>query len=146
MVMEEGIMRTANYTDLRANLKGYIDSVIDDYDTVIINRGNGKGVVMISLDEYNSLKETEYIMSSPETMAAIRQGEEDIKNGKRIKRILLDIREHPYTGIAKPEPLKYDLTGKWSRRINEEHRIIYSVNDDRVEIDILSMRYHYSKK
>lgn len=39
MVMEEGIMRTANYTDLRANLKGYIDSVIDDYDTVIINRG-----------------------------------------------------------------------------------------------------------
>lgn len=62
------------------------------------------------------------------------------------KKILLDIREHPYTGIAKPEPLKYDLTGKWSRHINEEHRIVYSVNDDRVEIDILSMRYHYSKK
>lgn len=39
---------------------------------------------MISLDEYNSIKETEYIMSSPETMAAIRQGEEDIKNGKGI--------------------------------------------------------------
>ena len=54
-------MRTANYTDLRANLKSYIDAVIDDYDTVVVNRGNGKGVVMISLDEYNSLKETEYI-------------------------------------------------------------------------------------
>lgn len=40
---------------------------------------------MISLDEYNSLKETEYIMSSPETMAAIRQGEEDIRNGKGIE-------------------------------------------------------------
>jgi antitoxin YefM len=78
-------MRTANYTDLRANLKGYIDAVVDDCDTVIVNRGNGKGVVMISLDEYNSLKETEYIMSSPETMAAIRQGEEDIKNGKGIE-------------------------------------------------------------
>ena len=51
-------MRTANYTDLRANLKSYIDAVIDDYDTVVVNRGNGKGVVMISLDEYNSLKET----------------------------------------------------------------------------------------
>ena len=37
-------MRTANYTDLRANLKGYIDAVVDDCDTVIINRGNGKGV------------------------------------------------------------------------------------------------------
>ena len=78
-------MRTANYTDLRANLKGYIDAVVDDCDTVIVNRGNGKGVVMISLDEYNSLKETEYIISSPETMAAIRQGEEDIKNGKGIE-------------------------------------------------------------
>ena len=77
-------MRTANYTDLRTNLKSYIDSVIDDYDTIVINRGNGKGVVMISLDEYNSLKETEYIMSSPETMEAIRQGEEDIKKGNCI--------------------------------------------------------------
>lgn len=77
-------MRTANYTDLRANLKGYIDSVIDDCETVIINRGNGTGVVMISLDEYNSLKETEYIMSSPATMEAIRKGEEDIKNGDFI--------------------------------------------------------------
>lgn len=77
-------MRTANYTDLRTNLKGYIDSVIDDCDTVIINRGNGKGVVMISLDEYNSLKETEYLMSSPATMEAIRKGEEDIKNGNSI--------------------------------------------------------------
>lgn len=74
-------MRTANYTDLRTNLKGYIDSVIDDCETVIVNRGNGKGVVMISLDEYNSLKETEYLMSSTATMKAIRQGEEDIKNG-----------------------------------------------------------------
>ena len=77
-------MRTANYTDLRTNLKEYIDSVIDDYETVIINRGNGKGVVMISLDEYNSLKETEYIMSSPATMEAIRRGEEDIKNDNLI--------------------------------------------------------------
>ena len=56
-------MRTANYTDLRANLKGYIDSVIDDCETVIVNRGKGSGVVMISLDEYNSLKETEYILT-----------------------------------------------------------------------------------
>lgn len=79
-----GFMRTANYTDLRANLKSYIDAVIDDYDTVVVNRGNGKGVVMISLDEYNSLKETEYIMSSPETMEAIHKGEEDIKNGNFI--------------------------------------------------------------
>ena len=70
-------MKTTNDTDLRANLKGYIDSVIDDCDTVFINRGNGAGVVMISLEEYNSLKETEYIMSSEQTRNDIRKGEED---------------------------------------------------------------------
>ena len=78
-------MRTANYTDFRANLKTYMDAVIDDCDTVIINRGNDTGVVLISLEEYNSLKETEYIMSSPETLEAIRKGDEDIKNGRGIK-------------------------------------------------------------
>ncbi len=77
-------MRTATFTDFRANLKDYMDTVIDDYDTLIINRPSGKAVVMISLDEYNSIKETEYIMSSPETMEAIRQGEEDRKNGRMI--------------------------------------------------------------
>ena len=80
-----GDMRTANYTDFRANLKGYIDSVIEDCDTVIINRGNDTGVVLISLEEYNSLKETEYIMSSPETLEAIRRGDDDIKNGRGTK-------------------------------------------------------------
>ena len=78
-------MRKANYTDFRANLKGYIDSVIEDCDTVIINRGNDTGVVLISLEEYNSLKETEYIMSSPETLEAIRKGDDDIKNGRGTK-------------------------------------------------------------
>ncbi len=78
-------MRTANYTDFRANLKDYMDFVIDDCDAVIINRGNDMGVVLISLEEYNSLKETEYIMSSPETMEAIRKGDEDIKSGRGIK-------------------------------------------------------------
>ena len=59
---------------------------------------------------------------------------------------LEDIAAHPYTGIGKPEPLKYELAGKWSRRINAEHRIVYSVHDDIIEVYIFSMRYHYSKK
>ncbi len=79
-------MRTTNFTDFRANMKSYMDAIIDDYDTLIINRPNGSGIVMMSLEEYNAIKETEYIMSSPETMAAIRQGEEDIKSGKGIIR------------------------------------------------------------
>ena len=65
---------------------------------------------------------------------------------ERISALLKDIMEHPYTGIGKPEPLKYDLAGKWSRRINAEHRLIYSVNEDIITVYVFSMRYHYSKK
>lgn len=78
-------MRTANYTEFRSNLKSYIDSVINDCDTVIINRGQDTGVVLISLEEYNSLKETEYIMSSPAMVDIIRKGDQEIKNGGGTK-------------------------------------------------------------
>ena len=64
---------------------------------------------------------------------------------KKITTLLRDISEHPYTGIGKPEPLKYELSGKWSRRINSEHRIIYSVHESTasVYVYVFSMRYHY---
>jgi len=65
---------------------------------------------------------------------------------KKISDLLHDISEHPYTGIGKPEPLKYGLAGKWSRRINSEHRIIYSISDDTIVVYVFSMRYHYTKK
>lgn len=64
----------------------------------------------------------------------------------KITALLSDIADHPYTGIGKPEPLKYELAGKWSRRINEEHRLVYSVHNDMVEVHIFSMKFHYSKK
>lgn len=62
---------------------------------------------------------------------------------KKIVTLLEDIAAHPYTGIGKPEALKYELSGYWSRRINSEHRIIYRVIDTVVEVQILAMRYHY---
>ncbi len=65
---------------------------------------------------------------------------------KRISDLLADIIEHPFTGIGKPEALKYDLSGYWSRRINSEHRIIYCVRDNMIEVFVLSLRFHYSKK
>ena len=65
---------------------------------------------------------------------------------KKITELLEDIAAHPFTGIGKPEPLKYDLFGKWSRRINAEHRIIYSVSNERIEIYVFSMKHHYLKK
>ena len=65
---------------------------------------------------------------------------------KRITTLLKDIAKHPYTGIGKPEQLKFNLAGKWSRRINATDRIVYQVIEDMIEVEILSMKYHYSKK
>lgn len=62
---------------------------------------------------------------------------------KRISDLLADIMAHPFTGIGKPEPLKHNLQGKWSRRINREHRLIYSVSDGKVYVYVFSMRDHY---
>lgn len=62
---------------------------------------------------------------------------------KRISRLLEDIVAHPFTGIGKPEPLKGNLSGKWSRRITEEHRLVYSVSNNMIYVYVFSMRYHY---
>ena len=59
----------------------------------------------------------------------------------RINRLIKDIQREPYTGIGKPEPLKHGLSGYWSRRINDEHRIVYKVLGD--QIFIAQLRYHY---
>lgn len=66
---------------------------------------------------------------------------EDRKILKRINTLIEDIKRNGYTGIGKPEPLKYGLTGWWSRHITGEHRLIYRLHDG--EIQIASCRYHY---
>ena len=63
---------------------------------------------------------------------------------KRITQLLKDIEQHPFTGIGKPEPLKGNNQGKWSRRITDEHRLVYSISSGRIYIYVFSMRYHYS--
>jgi len=55
--------------------------------------------------------------------------------------LIKDILRQPFTGIGKPEPLKQELQGYWSRRINDEHRLVYKVSDD--AIIIISCKYHY---
>lgn len=65
----------------------------------------------------------------------------DIKNYKRIKRLVKNIQETPFTSIGKPEPLKYSMTNLWSRRITHEHRLVYSI--DAIEIIMYSCRFHY---
>jgi len=60
---------------------------------------------------------------------------------KRINALIKDIQRNPFEGIGKPEPLKHALSGFWSRRINDEHRIVYKVTDD--NILIAQLRFHY---
>ncbi|MHB8836954.1 MAG: Txe/YoeB family addiction module toxin [Candidatus Methylomirabilia bacterium] len=60
---------------------------------------------------------------------------------KRINRLIQEITRDPYSGFGKPEPLKHGLSGYWSRRINDEHRIVYRVSEDAVLI--AQLRYHY---
>ena len=60
---------------------------------------------------------------------------------KRINALIKDITREPFEGIGKPEPLKHALSGYWSRRINDEHRIVYKIQDN--SLFIAQLRYHY---
>jgi len=60
---------------------------------------------------------------------------------RKISDLLEDIVRHPFTGIGKPEPLKHQLQGCWSRHINSEHRLVYEIFEE--NIHILSLRGHY---
>ena len=65
----------------------------------------------------------------------------DRKILKRINLLIKDIQRNPFNGIGKPEPLKYQLQGCWSRRITDKHRLVYEIAEETVRI--ISCRYHY---
>ena len=67
--------------------------------------------------------------------------EQDRKQLKRIHQLLKEIMRTPFAGIGKPEPLRGDLQGYWSRRIDRTHRLVYRVLKDRIQV--LACRYHY---
>ncbi len=60
---------------------------------------------------------------------------------KKINELIKDIKKSPFEGIGKPEPLKYDLAGYWSRRIDHEHRLVYQVVENKLKI--YACRFHY---
>ena len=65
----------------------------------------------------------------------------DRKMLQRINLLIRDIQRDPYSGLGKPEPLKHQFSGFWSRRIDDEHRLVYTFIDD--ELIIVQCRYHY---
>lgn len=77
-------MKTTNYTDLRNNLKSYLDGVINDSEPLIVHRSGNESVVVISLEEYNSIKETGIHYEISCLMDIIRKGDEEIKNGEGV--------------------------------------------------------------
>ena len=67
--------------------------------------------------------------------------EQDRRQALRIIRLIRDVQRDPFLGLGQPEPLKHDLAGCWSRRIDAEHRLVYEVFEDKIRI--LACRYHY---
>ncbi len=66
---------------------------------------------------------------------------EDKQLYRKIIALIKDIQHTPFSGLGKPEPLRHELQGYWSRRINDEHRLVYKVTDD--DIIIAACKYHY---
>ena len=84
--------------------------------------------------------EVEYTLQAKEDMGFWKKSN-NVAVLKKIRKLIEAILQSPYEGIGKPEALKYNLTGCWSRRINNEHRIVYEVFDDKIIVH--SLKGHY---
>lgn len=83
-------MLAANYSEFRSDLKKFLDSVEKNNETLIIKRGKGKGTVMISLDEYNSLMETVHLLSSKANADRLYESIQQMREGKTITKDLIE--------------------------------------------------------
>jgi antitoxin YefM len=83
-------MIAANYTEFRTELKKFLDEVEDNNETLVVKRGTGKGTVVISLKEYNSIIETMHLLSSRSNATRLYESIEQLKNGKGIQNQLID--------------------------------------------------------
>jgi antitoxin YefM len=83
-------MIAANYTEFRNELKNYLDDVEFNNETLIIKRGSGKGAVLISLDEYNSIMETLHLLKSKKNAKRLFESIEQMKTGKKAQHKLIE--------------------------------------------------------
>jgi antitoxin YefM len=83
-------MIAANFSEFRTNLKNYLDNVEDNNETLIIKRKTGKGAVMISLDEYNSIMETVHLLSSKANADNLYESIRQMKNGEKVTKGLIE--------------------------------------------------------
>jgi len=85
-------MMAANYSEFRTSLKRYLDDVEDNNDTLIIKRGTGKGTVLISLEEYNSMTETIHLLSSKANADRLYESIRQIKDGTGMTKDLIEVK------------------------------------------------------
>lgn len=123
-------MRTMTYSKSRAKYAETLNAVTDDREEVIITRAGHDPAVMVSLEDYESLKETAYLLRSPENARRLLASIERLETGTGSSRDLIEL-------------LKHGFQGYWSRRTTDEHRLIYKLMHD--EIQIAACRYHYSR-
>jgi antitoxin YefM len=83
-------MIAANYTEFRTDLKKFLDEVEDNNETLIVKRGIGKGAVMISLNEYNSIMETLHLLSSRANAERLYESIQQLKEGKGFQKSLIE--------------------------------------------------------
>lgn len=86
-------MLAVNYTNLRDNMKAYMDKVTDDYETMIVTRKNNKNVVMISEESYNNLMENIYVMGNKENYDWLMKGKSQLENGQCSVRELVEVED-----------------------------------------------------
>jgi antitoxin YefM len=84
-------MKTATVSDFRDNVKEYLDQVAENHEELIISRPKNKNIVVLSLDDYESLKETTYLLSSPANAARLQEGLEQYKKKKTIVKSIKDL-------------------------------------------------------
>jgi antitoxin YefM len=83
-------MIAANFSEFREGLKGFLDSVENDNETLVIKRKSGKGAVVLSLEEYNSMLETLHLLSSKKNADRLRESIQQMKSGKTVTPTLED--------------------------------------------------------
>ncbi len=86
----------------------------------------------------------EFTIDALSEIAILKKSEVAAYN--KLQKLLLELMEHPYTGTGKPKQLKGDLSGCYSRRITQKHRLVYSVDNEKVIVLILSASGHYEDK
>ncbi len=84
-------MKHTTSTDLRKNLSAYMDRVNDDHEPLLVTRANGKPVLMISVEDYDSLDETSYLLSSPANAQALRAAMAQVESGDVVARTVEDL-------------------------------------------------------